>query len=377
MKRLNGSGTRLTIPAQFYLIVGELDYGNSQMPYLVDMLERKQLMMAATVGPPKLLARNVVTFQVGRHKSPGGFTFVGRFARCEGKVEHRLAIISLPGQPVLYVQRLRVLVNVDAKEIATGIIAVLNEDARPLSRNERNVWTAAGRQIMAGAAGSPAKLHVWKTHWVNLDDRLGLVAQASGQKACRENRAYELARRQQELVANYWPAVGLRRAGEVIAESALAMVPGARHTRQLGLRVQHFSNDGVAAYFGGWPGCRSADMRWPGLVLAKLVDDVLPMALSISRIAVLQIDLGDLKIYGWLLASFVERVEQAIGCFGVGGLEALAIIRERVEGIVDAVFATVRVITLFHGSFGVELLTTCSRQVSQFSRRTECLVDAL
>ena len=138
------------------------------------MLERKQLMMAATVGPPKLLARNVVTFQVGRHKSPGGFTFVGRFARCEGKVEHRLAIISLPGQPVLYVQRLRVLVNVDAKEIATGIIAVLNEDARPLSRNERNVWTAAGRQIMAGAAGSPAKLHVWKTHWVNLDDRLGV-----------------------------------------------------------------------------------------------------------------------------------------------------------------------------------------------------------
>jgi len=203
-------------------------------------------------GPPKLLARNVVTLQMGRHKSPDGFAFVGRFARCEDKVEQQLAMISLPGQPVLYVERLRALVDVDVKEIATGILAVLNEDARPLTRNERTVWTAAGKQIMGGAAKQPAKLHVLKTDWVNLDDRLGLVAKASGQMAYLESHAYERARLQQELVANYLPAVGSRRAGEVIAESALAMVPSARHTRQLELRVQPFSNDGVAVSFGGW-----------------------------------------------------------------------------------------------------------------------------
>ena len=35
--RLNGSARRLTLSAQFYLIGGEWDYSNSQMPYLVYM----------------------------------------------------------------------------------------------------------------------------------------------------------------------------------------------------------------------------------------------------------------------------------------------------------------------------------------------------
>ena len=58
--RLNGSARRLTLSAQFYLIGGEWDYSNSQMPYLVYMPERKTLMMAAEVGPPSV--KTVLTF---------------------------------------------------------------------------------------------------------------------------------------------------------------------------------------------------------------------------------------------------------------------------------------------------------------------------
>ena len=65
--RLNGSAKRLTIPAQFYLIGGEWDYSNSQMPYLVSMPERKTLMLAAEVGPPSV--KTILTFSADLGKT--------------------------------------------------------------------------------------------------------------------------------------------------------------------------------------------------------------------------------------------------------------------------------------------------------------------
>jgi len=124
---------------------------------------------------PKLEAKNVTALNARGGKSADGFAFVGRFARCEGKVEQRLAMISLPDKPVIYIERLHARADVDVQEVATGIIAVLNEDAKPLTRNERTVWTAAGGQVMRGAANDPAKLHVWETDWANVDDRIGIV----------------------------------------------------------------------------------------------------------------------------------------------------------------------------------------------------------
>lgn len=58
--RLNGSARSLAIPAQFYLIGGEWDFSNSQMPYLVYLPERKTLMLAAEVGPPSV--KTILTF---------------------------------------------------------------------------------------------------------------------------------------------------------------------------------------------------------------------------------------------------------------------------------------------------------------------------
>jgi hypothetical protein len=122
---------------------------------------------------PKVEARNVRILKTkGR---PEGFAFVGRISRCDGEIEQMAAMISLPGDPVIYVERLRAVADVEVKEVATGLIGVLNEDAEPLTKNQRAVWTAAGKHLMRGASTEPAKLHVWDSPWASIDDRLTLV----------------------------------------------------------------------------------------------------------------------------------------------------------------------------------------------------------
>jgi len=47
-------------------------------------------------------------------------SFVGTFLRCEGKVRQSLAVISLPDAPVLYVEQLRALADVNVKASPRG-----------------------------------------------------------------------------------------------------------------------------------------------------------------------------------------------------------------------------------------------------------------
>jgi hypothetical protein len=188
--------------------------------------------------PPEFEARNVIPLQTRRGGPPDGFAFAGRFARCEGRIEQGVAMISLPGEPVLYLEQLRARDNVDVQEVATGLFAVLNEDAKPITRNELAVWTAAGQTIMRGAVPEPAKQHVWETPWVNIDDRLSVAAWGGGRMAYQEAHVYERARLQQELVANYRTDIGQRRAGERISQAVVGLLPNARHTRRLALQVE-------------------------------------------------------------------------------------------------------------------------------------------
>ena len=76
-----------------------------------------------------------------------------------------------------------------------------------------------------------------------------------------------------------------------------------------------------------------------------------PNALGVIRVAVLQIDLGDLQVDRRLFAGFVEGVEESPGFFGVRGLKAVPFLRQGVEGVVDSLLATEAVVALFHGSF--------------------------
>ena len=201
--------------------------------------------------PPKLEAKNVAPLRLPGREGDDGFIFVGKFSRCQGKVEQRMAVISLPDAPVLYLEQLSARADINVKEIATGSVAIFNEDAAPL-RNTRRVWTAEGEQTLRGASTDPAKLHVWKTTWASVDDQLGVVSWPAGRMSCLENHRYERARLQQILSPNYRDDVGAKKAGEVLSESVVALVPNAVHTAQTKMQVEKTGKNGFAVSLGTW-----------------------------------------------------------------------------------------------------------------------------
>jgi hypothetical protein len=182
----------------------------------------------------------------------GGFAFVGQFARSGGTIEQRLAMISLPGAPVLYAERLRAVKEVDVVEVSTGTVAVLNEDARPISQNERRIWTAEGEVRVRGAVEEKARRHVWKTDRANIDGRLGIAARASGWMDYDESHEYRRGRLQQVLSANHREGVGVKRAGETFSEAVVAFIPEAARDRKCDLQVEKSTEEGMVARLEGW-----------------------------------------------------------------------------------------------------------------------------
>ena len=67
-----------------------------------------------------------------------------------------------------------------------------------------------------------------------------------------------------------------------------------------------------------------------------------------------------------------RRFCETLGGFRVGGFEALAFLGEGVEGIIDAVFTSEKMVTLFHGSLGSSL----SQHRSDALMTCDCLVGA-
>jgi hypothetical protein len=84
---------------------------------------------------------------------------------------------------------------------------------------------------------------------------------------------------------------------------------------------------------------------------AHFVHDVLPVAFGKIRVAVLQIDLGDLQVHRRLLAGFVLHVNETASGFSVAGFEAFPLFGEGVEGIINPVFPPENMVPLFHGSY--------------------------
>ncbi len=88
-----------------------------------------------------------------------------------------------------------------------------------------------------------------------------------------------------------------------------------------------------------------------GFGAAHFVHDVLPVAFGKIRVAMLQIDLGDLQIYRRLLAGFILHIAETASGFSVTGFEAFPLFGEGVEGIINPVFTPEDMVPLFHGSF--------------------------
>jgi hypothetical protein len=166
---------------------------------------------------PKVLERQVT-------KLADGFSLAARIERCGGKVEQWMAVFSLPGAPVLTIERLVAREAVTVKEVATGTAAVLNEDAPGISPNRRVVAHAGGKETIVGLSQAPARLLQWRTGWANIDGKLGVVC-TTGSMAYRDNNAYRRSRLEEELVANHRQGIGPVPAGKEFGACAVAFVP--------------------------------------------------------------------------------------------------------------------------------------------------------
>lgn len=195
---------------------------------------------------PKVVQRKIVRLHLRGKTSDDGFAFVGKLFRCEDKVEQRLAIISLPDAPVLYVEQISARTNVAVKEIATATVAILNEDAKPIAQNQRHIWTAEGEFLARGAADAPAERLCWKTAWANVDDRLGIVTQGDGCFEFLAPHEYQHSRLQQELSPNYLADGGQKKSGEIISRLVAEFIPNASHeATPKTLRTEQLGETGV------------------------------------------------------------------------------------------------------------------------------------
>ena len=181
----------------------------------------------------------------------GGFAVAGRFLRCEGKVAQDAAMVSLPGGPVVYLERLTALENLTLEESATGTFVILNENAPPLARNVRTLTTAQGRQDIAGQSETPDETFVLDTSFADLDGRLTVHAAPAGRMRYVARHSYRSSRLDQELAAFYTAGPLEIESGKTFSERALAAfaVPGGRAGQAL--RLTRFGAPVLAAEVAG------------------------------------------------------------------------------------------------------------------------------
>jgi hypothetical protein len=202
--------------------------------------------------PPKLETRSINKLQLSSQSTNDGFAFVGKLSRCEGRIEQRIAVISLPDAPVLYIEQLRARQTVNLKEVATATVSILNEDASPICPNQRQIWTSNGELRVPGATDGSAERHILQSDWVNIDDKLGVAAHAANQMLFVANHKYHRGRLAQTLAANYRQNLGHREPGQVISEAVVGFVPNSIHTARANLRVQTVGNGAFLIACNQW-----------------------------------------------------------------------------------------------------------------------------
>lgn len=190
---------------------------------------------------PKVLERKVVA-------GKNSFSLAARISRCEGAVEQWIALFSLPDGPVIYRERLVAKKDVIVKEIATGVLPILNEDARGITRNRRVVYHQHGEVEVPGASKTSRGLIRFESRWANVDDRLGVLANFLG-KAWRDRNAYSHCRLEEELIANHhaWPKGERFAAGTHILESFAIIVPNQTAKQTAKLQFTGFGHEGFHA----------------------------------------------------------------------------------------------------------------------------------
>jgi len=158
-----------------------------------------------------------------------GFAVTARFTRCEGKIEQWLAMISLPGPAVVYLERLVAREPVTVTEVATGTVGILNEDGPGIVPNRRTLYHDKGQDTVIGASDEPARLINLEGKWINVDSRFGVVSSRDA-LVYRDNNAYDTARLEETIIGNRLVDVGPVEAGREFSRCALLIVPNQPNT---------------------------------------------------------------------------------------------------------------------------------------------------
>ncbi|NQT53464.1 hypothetical protein HQ576_15505 [bacterium] len=190
---------------------------------------------------PKVLGRKVAA-------GKDSFSLAARIRRCEGAIEQWIALFSLPEGPVIYMERLVAKKDVTVKEVATGTLPILNEDAPGIAPNRRTVYFQDSKMTIPGVSKASRGLIRFESRWANVDGRFGVVTHSSG-KAWRDRHAYARCRLEEELIANYhvWPKGERFAAGKPVLDSIVVVVPNQAVGQTAKLQFTRFGHEGFHA----------------------------------------------------------------------------------------------------------------------------------
>jgi hypothetical protein len=156
-----------------------------------------------------------------------GFAAVAEVSRCQGAVRQWVAMVSLPGRPVLYLERLSAAEDITVDSVRTGALGILNENAPGINPNQRMLRMATGERRVVGMSEEPASEFSMDGGWVNVDDRLGVVTSCrNGFRYLDENR-YRRSRLREVLSACVADEIGPVASGSAFAETGVLILPGA------------------------------------------------------------------------------------------------------------------------------------------------------
>lgn len=174
--------------------------------------------------------------------------------RCGGAVRQEVALVSVPGAPVLYLERLVATRDLTLDSVATGWLPIFNEPLPVSPPNERRLVTAAGEQQITGAQQAPDTWLAGLGTWANVDQRYGAVV-VGGSMGYWDNNTWRGSRLEEALVANYRPDSADYTAGQVISQVAVAVLPsGTAEQTAAGVEQLTWIDDGPDALAARWGG---------------------------------------------------------------------------------------------------------------------------
>jgi hypothetical protein len=160
-------------------------------------------------------------------KLPEGFAATAEVSRCQGAVRQWLAMVSLPGQPVLYLERLAAATDIKVERVRTGALGILNEDAPGINPNQRTLYHSRGTRVVVGCSDAPSEEFGIAGPWLNIDDRLGVVTSSPSGFRYQDGNRYQRSRLREVLSAQAADDVGAVPAGREFSQAAVLVLAAA------------------------------------------------------------------------------------------------------------------------------------------------------